>query len=119
MLAPHTIQTQPAMARHVLTMMRGAPPAGAAAALRCRAERPDYSGTLATVAVPALVVVGTEDTFTPVSDAEFIRSRIPGATLVVLNAAAHLPNLECPNEFNAALDTFLAALTSGRFPLVG
>lgn len=110
MLAPQTIQTDPATAQHVLAMMRSAPPDGAAAALRGRAERPDYTEMLATVTVPTLVVVGTEDTFTPVSDAEFIRSRVPGATLVVVDGAAHLPNLERPNEFNAALDTFLTSI---------
>jgi pimeloyl-ACP methyl ester carboxylesterase len=110
MLAPQTIKARPAVARQVLTMMRAAPPEGATAALRGRAERPDYTETLATVTVPTLVVVGSADTFTPVRDAEYIRARIPGATLVVLDGAAHLPNLECPNEFNTALDIFLTAI---------
>jgi pimeloyl-ACP methyl ester carboxylesterase len=110
MLAPQTIQAQPATAEHVLTMMRSAPPEGAAAALRGRAERQDYRESLTTVTVPTLVVVGTEDTFTPVSDAELIRSLVPGATLVVVDGAAHLPNLERPKDFNAALDIFLAGL---------
>src|SRR5258708_18846121 len=51
-------------------MMRAAHPAGAAAALRGRAERPDYESALASLDVPALVVVGDEDAFTTRTDAE-------------------------------------------------
>jgi len=53
--------------------------------------------------VPTVVVVGDEDTFTPVADARAIADRIPGAELVVVEGAAHLPNLEQPAAFDAAL----------------
>ena len=43
MLAPHNIEALPALTEHVLAMMRGTSPEGAAAALRGRAERPDTS----------------------------------------------------------------------------
>jgi pimeloyl-ACP methyl ester carboxylesterase len=35
---------------------------------------------------------------------------ITGATLVVIPAAGHLSNLEQPDAFNTALNTFLTAL---------
>lgn len=107
MMAPHNVPAQPAVAAHVLRMMRGTPAAGAAAALRGRAERPDYERLLPTVAVPTLVVVGSEDEYTPVADAEVLREGIPAATLVVVDGAGHLPNLERPTEFNAAVADFL------------
>lgn len=107
MVAPANIATQPAVAAHVLTMMRGAHPAGAAAALRGRAERPDYAEMLATVPVPALVVVGSEDQFTPVSDAQLMHERLPDSTLVVVDGAGHMPNLERPAVFDAALEQLL------------
>ncbi|MET8145836.1 alpha/beta hydrolase [Sphaerisporangium sp. NPDC005288] len=116
MVAPSTIATMPEVAAHVLRMMRDAPAEGAAAALRGRAERPDYSAMLAAVAVPALVVVGRHDEFTPVADAEFMHRRIPRSTLAVIEGAAHMPNLEAPAEFGRALDEFLstfAAATPG------
>jgi pimeloyl-ACP methyl ester carboxylesterase len=106
MVAPHNV----APARDVLAMMRATPPEGAAAALRGRAERPDYVESLARVAVPALIVVGSEDEFTPLSDAELMHERIPDATLTVIEGAAHMPNLERPAEFNAALERFLDAI---------
>jgi 3-oxoadipate enol-lactonase len=49
------------------------------------------------------VVVGAEDEFTPLADARAIAERVPGAELVVIDGAAHLPNLEQPDAFNGAL----------------
>ncbi|MCO5972357.1 alpha/beta hydrolase [Actinoallomurus sp. WRP6H-15] len=107
MISPANVEALPHVARHVLDMMRGALPAGAAAALRGRAERPDYTGLLSRVGVPTLIVVGREDEFTPVADARFMHERIPGSRLAVLDGAAHLPNLERPEEFNRVLRAFL------------
>ncbi|SNX62603.1 pimeloyl-ACP methyl ester carboxylesterase [Streptomyces sp. TLI_55] len=93
---------------HVHSMMTATSPEGAAAALRARAARPDYRELLARVRVPALVVVGTDDEYTPVSDAEAMHAALPDAELLVVAGAAHMPNLERPEEFNAALGAFLA-----------
>ncbi len=110
MMAPHNITALPHVVEHVLRMMRGTPPAGAAAALRGRADRPDYLGMLPHVAVPALVVVGSEDEFTPVADARAMHALIPGSTLAVIEGAGHLPNLERAKEFDTVLGDFLDAL---------
>ncbi|PRX48634.1 pimeloyl-ACP methyl ester carboxylesterase [Prauserella shujinwangii] len=107
MVAPHNIRALPAVADHVLGMMRATSPEGAAAALRGRAERPDYVAMLGRVTVPTLVVVGTEDEFTPVEVAEFTHRHVPGSRLAVIEGAAHLPNLERPAEFNRVLGEFL------------
>ncbi|QIB44421.1 alpha/beta fold hydrolase [Streptomyces aureoverticillatus] len=101
----------PEAAAHVLRMMLAAPPQGAAAALRARAERPDYRQVLPKVTVPSLVVVGRDDTYTPVADAEAMHAAIPDSHLTVIEQAAHLPNLERPEEFNAAVRDWLARLT--------
>ena len=95
------------VARHVLAMMRSADPGGAAAAQRARADRPDRRADLAAVTVPTVVVVGSEDTFTPVQDAQVIADAVPGAELVVVDGAAHLPNLERPDAFDTALQRLL------------
>lgn len=97
-----------AVAQHVLGMMRAADPAGAAAAQRARADRPDRTGDLAAVDVPTVVVVGSEDEFTPVAGAAAMAARIPGAELVVVDGAAHMPNLERPAVFDAAVERLLA-----------
>lgn len=108
MITPYNVTDLPRTADDILHMMRTTPPEGAAAALRGRAERPDYSELLTRVAVPALVVVGADDEYTPVSDAEFMHRLLPDGTLTVIQGAAHMPNLERPAQFNAALRAFLA-----------
>ncbi|WP_256640772.1 alpha/beta fold hydrolase [Streptomyces murinus] len=92
---------------HVHGMMTATPPEGAAASLRGRAERPDYRPVLTRVSVPALIVVGADDTYTPVSDAEALGAAVPDSVVEVVEGAAHLPNLERPEEFNRALHAFL------------
>lgn len=114
MISKQTRATRPDVESHVRRMMSTAPHEGAAAALRGRAERPDYTGGLKRIAVPTLVVVGSEDEFTPVEDAERIHREIAGSTLVVVEGAGHLPNLERETEFTEALDTFLTQ--SGATP---
>ncbi|WP_434442203.1 alpha/beta fold hydrolase [Lentzea sp. E54] len=104
MVAPHNTEA----GEHVEKMMHNAPPAGAAAALRGRADRPDYTTTLTTVTVPTLVVVGSGDEYTPVRDAQYMSERVPGSTLVVVDGAAHMPNLERPEVFNEAVAALLA-----------
>ncbi len=109
MIAPYNIEAQPSVAEHVLAMMRNTSPDGAAAALRGRAERPDYLEMLSRIAVPVLIVVGRDDAFTPVADARLMHERIPDASLVVIDEAAHMPNLERQVEFDAALERFLGS----------
>ncbi|WP_370947682.1 alpha/beta fold hydrolase [Amycolatopsis sp. cg5] len=100
-----------AVVEHVFEMMRTTQPEGAAAALRGRAERPDYVELLGELAVPALVVVGSVDAFTPLPDAELMHDRLKDSKLVVIDGAGHLPNLERPTEFNAALGEFLGRVS--------
>lgn len=113
MVSPATVADLPEVAGHVLDMMLAAPPEGAAAALRGRAERPDYTAMLPDIAVPTLVVVGADDVFTPVADADFLHERIPGSRLTVIEGAGHLPNLERPAAFNDALADLLAVVRQG------
>jgi pimeloyl-ACP methyl ester carboxylesterase len=97
----------PAVSERVDAMMSAAPPAGAAAALRGRAERPDYRPLLARLDIPAFVCVGSAD---PWSDravtAEIIACLRRPETLVI-EGAGHLPNLEAEGDFNEALLGFL------------
>ncbi|MBT2365829.1 alpha/beta fold hydrolase [Streptomyces sp. ISL-10] len=110
MVAPYNIKALPSVAHHVMGMMARTSPEGAAAALRGRAERPDYIEMLARIAVPTLVVVGADDEFTPVSDARLISECVPEAKLEVIQGAAHMPNLERAAEFDVALQRFLNSL---------
>lgn len=105
MVAP---DADPQVKAHVHGMMTATDPEAAAAALRARAQRPDYRDLLTRVAVPTLVVVGADDTYTPVSDAKAMHAVLPDSTLHVIDGAAHMPNLERPEEFNGILGEFLS-----------
>ena len=62
---------------------------------------------LAEVGAPTLVVVGDEDV-PPVMDAtEVLLQKVKGARKAVIHDAAHLPNLEHPEEFNRIVLDFL------------
>ncbi len=94
----------------VRSMMLAARPEGAAAALRGMAERRDQTELLTRIEVPTLIVVGVEDTITPTSDAEEMAAKIGGSRLVRVEGAAHLSNVERPEEFNRALADFVGGL---------
>ncbi|MEU9062701.1 alpha/beta fold hydrolase [Streptomyces sp. NPDC048430] len=114
MIAPYNVTGLPDVAAHVLAMMRATAPEGAAAALRGRAERPDYRDTLAGTSVPVLILVGADDAYTPVSEAQAMHRLIPSADLVVIEQAGHLPGAEQPDAFNDALLTFLDTRVAAR-----
>lgn len=57
--------------------------------------------------MPALVVVGADDEYTPVAEARAMHEALPASTLEIIEGAAHLPNLERPEPFNAALAQWL------------
>jgi pimeloyl-ACP methyl ester carboxylesterase len=63
---------------------------------------------LATVRVPTLVVTGSQDSLTPVGDAEELAELIPHARLEVISGAAHGLMVEAPNGFNDTVLRFLA-----------
>ena len=110
LLAPASLKRDPALAIKVFTMIANTPPAGAAAALRGRAQRKDYTPTLRALAVPALIAVGTEDKYVSLETARKMQASIPSAQLEVFDGIGHLPNLEAPERFNAVLQQYLASL---------
>jgi pimeloyl-ACP methyl ester carboxylesterase len=56
------------------------------------------------------VITGEEDEMIPVDESRRMATAITGATLVIVPGAGHLSNLEQPDLFNNALNTFLASL---------
>jgi pimeloyl-ACP methyl ester carboxylesterase len=74
------------------------------------AARPDSVPTLPTIDVPTLVIAGEEDTLTPVSDAQFMQSKIRNARLAVIPRVGHYSALENSEEFGRVLRHFLDGL---------
>jgi pimeloyl-ACP methyl ester carboxylesterase len=72
-------------------------------------DQPDRLERLAAVDVPTAVVVGDLDA-TMGDDCARIAGAIPGATLTVIAGAGHVPQLEQPDAWWAALSGFLDSL---------
>ncbi len=72
---------------------------------------PSRRKELGGVAVPTLVVHGSEDQAFPVEKAEALRDAIPGAELVVIPGAGHTPNSEAPELFAGTIAPFLRRVT--------
>jgi pimeloyl-ACP methyl ester carboxylesterase len=70
--------------------------------------RPDSRPGLAAIAVPTLVLVGSEDILTPPAEAEEIAGAIAGSKLVVVPGAGHLSTLEAPDSVTGALRDWLS-----------
>ena len=62
---------------------------------------------LAELDIPVLVIVGTHDTPYLLAAADYMVEKIPSAHKVVIEDAAHLPNMDHPDEFYRAVKTFL------------
>jgi len=80
-------------------------------ALEAMMSRADSTPLLATITVPTLIVVGEEDTLTPLAESRAMHTQIPGSRLEIIAHAGHLANLERPAAFNHVLTEFLGAVT--------
>lgn len=95
---------------------------------RCRAGSSDYASAsprmrmilskvvnedlrhlMPKVNAPTLLIWGTADTATPISDAKIMERLIPDAGLVAINGAGHYSFLDSPGIFEAAFTNFLKA----------
>lgn len=62
---------------------------------------------LSEITAPVLVVVGDKDMPTTLDAADLLMESLPNARKAVIHDAAHLPNLEHPDEFNRLVLDFL------------
>ena len=68
----------------------------------------DLTARLSLIKAPTLLVWGTEDTATPLSDARKMESLIPDAGLVAFDGCGHYSFLANPVGFKAVLKSFLS-----------
>jgi pimeloyl-ACP methyl ester carboxylesterase len=99
---------RPEVVAAVRAMLKQADPEGVARALEGMRARPDSTPHLGEIQVPVLVLVGEEDTLTPLDEAQNIVDGVPDGRLAVIPRAGHLSNLESPEPFNDALLRFLS-----------
>ncbi|MEM8788803.1 MAG: alpha/beta fold hydrolase [Pseudomonadota bacterium] len=99
----------PAILDLCLDMALGLGPEVFARQSRALQTRPDQSAGLRAVRVPTLVLHGAQDRLCPPARHELLRDLIPGARLVSITGAGHLPTLEAPQAVTEALRGWLTA----------
>ena len=95
-----TRESYPKVVERVRELVERTDPAAAAWAQRAMAQRPDSTKTLAATDVPALVVVGSQDALSSVTEAEGMCGLLPQGRLEVVNGSGHLSAVEAPATFN-------------------
>lgn len=107
MFAPTVFDERPRLVERFRETIAGQRPHAVIAALQGLASRPDMLEPLATVHLPTLVLVGSEDAATTPHDARELAEVIQDAELVVVDGAGHMSCWEDPATFNAAVRDFL------------
>lgn len=78
-------------------------------ALRGMAARPDRTPLLTSIKFPTLIITGSADGVIPPSESEAMHTAIPHSTLVNIPEAGHLANLDKPDAYNEAVQSFISA----------
>jgi len=107
LLGAQTTESNPGLIRETRQILESASPEGICSALSAMAARPDSTATARSIKVPTLIIVGSEDTLTPPSDAERMHGLIEGSQLTIIPSAGHLPTLEQPEPTSRAIAEFL------------
>lgn len=89
-----------------LEVMRAVPADTYRAVVRCLVTF-DGRANLAKISVPTLCLAGEKDPNAPPGMVQRMASKIPGSRFVCLPGVGHLPNLEAPAAFDAAILDFL------------
>lgn len=110
LLGETTRREQPDLEEAVKRLILVNAPEAIAAALGALRDRPDSTGLLPSIKVPALVIAGDEDGIVNPAESRSMHAAIPGAALVMLSRTGHLGNLEAPGPWSTAVETFLAGL---------
>jgi 3-oxoadipate enol-lactonase len=83
-------------------------------AAACRAIiRTDVAPLLGQVRCPTLILLGEQEQVAPLPAARALKAGIPHAEIRVIPKAGHLPFLEQPALFNAAVQEFVLGLDAG------
>ena len=71
------------------------------------AKKFDPRDELHRITAPTLIIHGKHDRLCPINEAYTLEGAIPNARLVELPKIGHSPNIEAPETFNEALESFL------------
>lgn len=110
LISDQTRKRYPQVVEKLRAIMEATAPETIVAALAGMAARHDFTPELADLSVPALVIVGAEDSITPPAQARAMAEALPQARLEIVEGAAHLPGLENADLVNRLIADFLKTL---------
>jgi len=97
----------PALVERWIQMARRVGPDGFLRQLAAQATRPDSLPTLGSIAVPTMVISGSNDAVCPPEMQAEIAAGLHGAEHVTIEGAGHMSPLDHPHEVAAALARWL------------
>jgi pimeloyl-ACP methyl ester carboxylesterase len=103
MLMGRTQSRNPALVKHLTSIIVGASVPGDIAGAKALAERPNSLPTLKTIRVPTLILSGGEDTVYPPVFSLKMQQGIAGSQLVVIPGASHAAIIEAAPMANRAI----------------
>jgi pimeloyl-ACP methyl ester carboxylesterase len=106
MLGRDAARTAQVMA-HMTAMIQRWTADAYAAQVSAMLHRPEAMSVLPGISVPTLLLSGSDDAWSPVSQQHSIRRRIPHATLFEVHGAGHMAPLERPDSVAIALREWL------------
>ncbi|PRD47050.1 alpha/beta fold hydrolase [Sphingobacterium haloxyli] len=105
--SPHSVLERPEAVEYIKSAIRRSSVRSICSTLLALAARTDTSDILKDISVPALLIRGSDDRITSLQDMKDLEEAIPTAQLIEIARCGHLPNLEAPAEFNAAIKEFM------------
>lgn len=109
MLAPASLRALPHVVQQLRATIASQRPEGLIGALRGMLQRADATPLLPALAMPVLVIAGSDDRIVPLEEARAMAVAIPGAQLAVIPDAGHLTPLEQPVATSRVVTEFLDA----------
>ncbi len=110
LISEHTQHTNSSLIAELQNIMEATSIPAVVGDLKGMMSRPDSRPLLADIKIPALIIHGKDDALIPLQEAEEMHNAIHGSRFVIIENAAHLPNLEAPSQFNSHLRSFLESL---------
>lgn len=103
LVAPEVVEENPAWFANMVASMGSRTANNLAHAQLAMASRRDFSSFLSSFDFPTRCIVGGRDMITPPAEMQSMALKIPGAEYHLISGAGHLPPLERPEAFLAAL----------------
>lgn len=108
MLTGETRLNEPAVSDYLSAIMEGSSVESFIGGAVALAERPDFTDLLSEIDVPALVVVGLEDSLYPIHVARDMADQIPDAELAIIPGGSHAAIFEAPGYVGSAVGEWAA-----------